>query len=111
MIGSPASQDDKNVAVLTHLSGMFFSFLVPLIVWLVSRDSKPWLAQEAKEALNFQLSIVIASVISGVLTVLVIGAFLLPAVWLANVIFCIVAAVKTAQGERYSYPLTLRLLA
>ncbi len=110
MIETQPSNDDKTIAILTHLSGIFFGFIVPLVVWLVSRDSKPWLTEEGKEALNFQITVTIGYIVSTVLIVVLIGAALALAVWLFNLIFCIMAAVQTSQGKQYRYPLTLRLI-
>jgi uncharacterized Tic20 family protein len=110
MIDSQPSQDDKTIAILTHISGIFFSFIVPLVVWLVSKDTKPWLTTESKEALNFQITMAIGYLIAGALTPFLIGIFIYPVVWILTLIFCIVAALKTSQGEQYQYPLTLRLI-
>ena len=110
MIDSQPSQDDKTIAILTHLSGIFFGFIVPLIVWLVSKDTKPWLTAESKEALNFQITITIGYIIGAATMPFLIGIFIYPAVWIVCLIFSILAAVKTSQGEQYQYPLTLRLI-
>ena len=111
MIDSQPSQDDKTIAILTHISGIFFSFVVPLVVWLISKDTKPWLTAESKEALNFQLTMLIGYLIAGVLTPFLIGIFIYPVVWILTLAFCIVAAVKTSQGgPAYVYPLTIRLI-
>ena len=110
MVEQQPAQDDKTVAVLTHASGIFFGFVVPLIVWLVSKDTKPWLTSEAKEALNFQITVAIAFAICMMLAFVLIGMFLLPIVWAVDVIFSIIAALKTSRGEQYRYPLTLRLI-
>lgn len=111
----PASPgtDDRNLAMLSHLSGIIFSFIVPLIVWLANKDNpeKSYLVSEAKEALNFQITVLIAYIICMVLTIIVIGAFLFWLVWLANLVFCILAAVEVNRSGRYSYPFTLRLLS
>ena|SRR5690625_6763746 len=108
-----SSTDDRNLAMLTHLSGIIFGFIVPLIVWLVNKDNseKTYLASEAKEALNFQITLLIAYIICMVLTIIVIGAFLFWLVWLANLVFCVLAAVEVNRSGRYSYPFTLRLLS
>lgn len=107
-----SSNDDKNLAMLTHLSGIIFSIIVPLIVWLIHKDrsDKAYLVAEAKEALNFQITLLIGYVICWVLTIIVIGAFLSPLLWLANVIFCIIAAVKVSSTGTYRYPFALRLV-
>ncbi|HEY4090572.1 MAG TPA: DUF4870 domain-containing protein [Luteibacter sp.] len=104
--------DDKNIAMLTHLSGLIFSVLVPLIVWLVYKDraDKQYLVREAKEALNFQITIVLAYFIGGILTVILIGGLIVFLAWLANLIFCIVAALKVSSDGTYRYPYTLRLI-
>ncbi len=112
MIDSQPAQEDRTAAILTHLSGIFFGFIVPLIVWLVAKDTKPYLTTEAKEALNFQITIAIAYVAAWVLTLVTFGfgAVLFFVPMIANLVLCIIAAVKTSQGEQYQYPLTLRLI-
>ena len=107
-----ASSDDRNVAMLTHLSGFIFSVIVPLIVWLAHKDraDKAYLVREAKEALNFQITVLIGYVICGVLAVVLIGALLGWLLWLANLVFCIVAAVKVSSDGSYRYPFALRLV-
>jgi hypothetical protein len=104
------SQDDKNIALLTHLGGIFFSFLPALIVWLLKKDQSPFLADQAKEALNFQITVIIGIAIGIVLTVILIGVLIIWGVAIANLILCIVAAVKASSGEQYRYPFTLRLI-
>ena len=107
-----ASSDDRNVAMLTHLSGFILSVVVPLVVWLVHKDraDKAYLVKEAKEALNFQITVLIGYVICGVLAVILIGALLAWLLWLANLILCIVAAVKVSSDGSYRYPFALRLV-
>jgi uncharacterized Tic20 family protein len=106
-----ASANDKNIAVLTHLGGIFFSIVPALIVWLLKKDDSAFIGEQSREALNFQISVLIAYVVSGMLVVLLIGFVLMWLVWLFNVILCIVAAVKTSKGEEYRYPLSLRLIS
>jgi uncharacterized Tic20 family protein len=107
-----ASQEDKTLALLTHLSGIVLSFVVPLIVWLIHKDraDKAFLNDQAKEALNFQITMAIAFLICTVLTFIVIGALLMPLVWIFNLIFCILAGVKANEGVAYRYPFALRLI-
>ena len=107
------SQDDKTLAMLTHLSGIILCFIVPLVVWLVYKDKpeKGYLIDQAKEALNFQITIAIAYVACSILTVILIGALLMPLVWILNIVFCIIAGLKAKDGENYRYPFALRLVA
>ncbi|HET7562287.1 MAG TPA: DUF4870 domain-containing protein [Rhodanobacteraceae bacterium] len=113
--GPPAAAggtDDKNLAMITHLSGILLGFILPLIIWLMNKDNpaKGYLTEESKEALNFQITVLIGYVACMILTVILIGAFLLPFVWLFNLIFCIIAAVAVNSKGSYRYPIALRLI-
>ena len=110
MIDTQPTQDDKTLAILTHLSGMFFSILVPLIIWLTTKETRPWLADQSKEALNFQITVLIGYVIASALMVILVGFVLFLVVWALSIIFSIVAAVRVSQGTAYRYPMTLRLI-
>jgi uncharacterized Tic20 family protein len=107
-----ASQEDRTLALITHLSGIFLSFIVPLIIWLTNKDKadKGFLNDQAKEALNFQITIAIAWVIAIALSALLIGFLLYPIIILANLIFCILAGIKANEGVAYRYPFALRLI-
>ena len=104
------SADDKNIAVITHITGIFFSIFPGLIVWLLKKDESPYISEQAREALNFQISLLIAYFISCVLMFILIGFLLIGLVWLANIIFSIIAAVAVSKGENYHYPFSLRLI-
>ena len=105
-----ATQEDKTIALLTHLGGIFFGFIPSLVVWLIKKDSSAFVGEQAKEALNFQITMLIAFAISYVLIFIVIGFFLLWALAIANLVLCIVAGVKANTGENYRYPFALRLI-
>ena len=104
------SADEKNIVVLTHIGGTIFSFIPALIVWPLKKDDSAYIADQAREALNFQITVLIAQVISSILIVILIGFVLMGIIWLANIIFCIIAAVAASKGEYYRYPFTLRLI-
>ncbi len=107
-----ATQEDRTLALITHLSGIILSFVVPLVIWLVNKDraDKGWLNDQAKEALNFQITVLIGYVLSAVLAVILIGGVLGLAIWVANIILCILAGVKANEGVAYRYPFALRLI-
>lgn len=107
-----ASSEDRTLALLVHLSGIIASILVPLIVWLIHKDKadKAFLNDQAKEALNFQITIVIAWLIAIVLSAVLVGFLLYPVIWIVNLIFCILAGVKANEGVAYRYPFALRLI-
>ena len=107
-----APQEDRTIALITHLSGILAGFIVPLIIWLINKDKpeKSWLTDQARESLNFQITIAIAFAICVILSAVLIGAFLMPVVWLVNLIFCILAGVAANNGDAYRYPFALRLI-
>jgi uncharacterized Tic20 family protein len=104
------SQDDRNLAMIAHLLGIISSFLGALIIWLIKKDESPFVAQEAKEALNFQITLFIAHVIAGALIFVVIGLLLVPLVWVVNIIFSIMGAMSASKGQGYRYPFAIRLI-
>ena len=81
---------------MTHLSGIILCFIVPLIVWLTQKHKpdRAWLTDQAKEALNFQITMFIAYVVCKVLILLLIGILLLPVAWIPNVVLGIIAGLK-----------------
>lgn len=107
---SDATANDKNLAVLTHLGGIFFGFIPALIVWLLKKDDSPFVGEQAREALNFQITVLIGYMAAWVLAFLLVGFVLLPIIYVGNLILCIIAAVQVSKGEEYQYPFTLRLI-
>lgn len=104
------SSNDRNIAVLTHLGGIFFSFIPGLLIWLLKKDDNAFIGEQAREALNFQISLLIVYMACYVLMFILIGFLLVAIVWLANIVLCIVAATHASKGEPYRYPFTLRLI-
>lgn len=106
------SADDANLAMLAHLLSIAFGFIAPLIIWMISKDQpqKGFVADQAKEALNFQITVIIALCIAGVLMVIFIGILLVPMILVVNFVLCILAGLKAREGVAYRYPFTLRLL-
>ena len=116
--GGEASQDQRTMALLAHILGIFTGFLGSLIIWLVNKDNpeKSFVTDQAKEALNFNITLLIASIVLILVTVftLFIAAFitiplgiLLGIAWL---VLTIMAAMKANEGVAYRYPFTLRLV-
>ncbi len=103
--------DSRGWAVAAHLLPFVsLAIIGPLFVWLIKRDEDAYVEDHAREALNFQLSILIYGVVSAILILAIIGIVLLLAVGVFALVMAIVAAVKAANGEAYRYPLTLRLV-
>ncbi|MDO4694381.1 MAG: DUF4870 domain-containing protein [Eikenella sp.] len=106
------SDDDLNMAMLAHLLGIITGFLGALIIWLMNKDKagKEFVNDQAKEALNFQITLIIGYVAGSILSVVLIGFLLIFALLIANVVLCVLAALAARKGEAYRYPFTLRLL-
>jgi uncharacterized protein len=117
-----SESEERTWAMLGHLSA-FSAFITgigcvlgPLIVWLIKRDTMPFAGEQAKEALNFNITVIIAAIGLWVLTIITLGIGLLLtvplglALFVAWLVLTIVAAVKANGGEHYRYPFTLRLV-
>lgn len=108
--GARLGANDRNTAVLVHAGGILFGFIPALIIWLTKKDDAPYLADEAKEALNFQIFIALCFLLSCILIIVFIGVLLIWLVLITDIIFCIIAAVRTSQNGCYRYPLNVRLI-
>jgi len=105
---------EKTWAMICHLSSLsgYIGFPIgniagPLIVWLIKKDSLPMVDMNGKEALNFNISLVIYSIIC---TITIIGILLIPVIIIFHIINTILAAIKINDGEVYIYPLTIKFL-
>ena len=115
-IESQPSKDERTWAMLCHFSaffGLIFpfgNFLAPLIIWLIKKEELPFVEDQGKEILNFQISMTIYLLISGILCIILIG---IPII-IGLVIFCfiitIIAAISANDGKSYRYPINLRLI-
>ncbi len=114
-------KDDRLWGMLCHLSAFailfnmmsivpVFNILGPLVIWLLKRNESTFIDTQGKRALNFQITVSIAWLVCLPLVFLLVGIFLLYAVGIADLIFTIIASVKTNQGEDYKYPYTLNLI-
>ncbi len=109
-------KDAKTWAMLCHI-GAFAGYIIPfghiiapLVIWLIKKDESPFVDDQGKESLNFQISMSIYAIIAALLTLVVIGIVLLIAVVIFDVIMVIIAAVRANNGERYRYPLCMRFI-
>jgi len=107
------TDEERNLALLTHILGILTGFLGPLVIWLVKKDDSPFLDQHGKEALNFQISVVLYSLPIIVITFITcgIGAILVLPLIIYIWVGCILAAMQGHRGEAAHYPLTIRLLS
>lgn len=110
---SPSEQTWGGAAHWSSFIGAWLAlaFLGPLVVLLVKGNESPYVRRQAAESLNFQLSILLYALISGVLVLVLIGFLLLALVGLMWLVFTIIGSVKAGQGELYRYPLTIRFVS
>jgi uncharacterized protein len=111
-----ANESAINWAIFCHLSG-FAGFLfpagniiAPLLIWLLMRDAHPYINDQGKEAVNFQISISIYYLISAILVFWVIGIFLVPILVVYEIIVMIFASIEAGHAKPFRYPLTIRFL-
>jgi uncharacterized Tic20 family protein len=109
----PLSPSDERLwATLIHIGGIFFSFIPALIGYLVLKDRGAFIRAHSLTALNFQLTMLIASIAVSILTVVTFGlaSILYLALLVVVVIFSIIAAIAANKGEQYRYPLTIQFI-
>lgn len=99
--------DEKLWSTLIHVGGIFFSFVPALVGYLVLKDRGPFVRGHSATALNFQLTMIIASIVGGVLTLILVGFLILAAVPILVLVLSIIAALAANRGEAYVYPLTI----
>lgn len=113
---SEIPSEERTMAMLCHLAALvgyiipFGNIVGPLVLWLVKKESMPFVDEQGKESLNFQITVTIAMIICIALMFVLIGLLLLPIVAIGSLILMILAAVKANGGEHYRYPLTIRLI-
>ena len=104
------TSDEKTMSMLAHAGGIFFGFLPALVIYLTKGTESPYIKEEAKEALNFQITLAIAYVVASILIIVLIGLLLLPIIWLGSIALMIMAAVSVNNGNAYRYPVNIRLI-
>ncbi len=114
--GAPP-KDARTWAMICHLSALVGYILIPLgnlvvpaVIWMMKKDTHPFVDEQGKEALNFQISMTIYACIAAFLIIIVVGIIILPIIALTGLILTIVAGIKANDGVSYRYPFTIRLL-
>lgn len=102
--------DEKLWSTLIHVGGIFFGFIPALVGYLVFKDRGPFVRAHTRTALNFQITMYIAMFLGGILTVVGIGFLIVIAVGVTIIIFSIIAAVASNNGQAYRYPLTFEFI-
>ncbi|HVC92468.1 MAG TPA: DUF4870 domain-containing protein [Pirellulales bacterium] len=116
--GNTMTEKDARLwGVLCHLTALSWLFtgvgglVGPLVCWLLKKNDHPFVDENGKESLNFQISMHLYTLIASISLFCLIGFVLVPALLVANVVLVIIASVKAGKGEEYRYPLTIRLIS
>ena len=111
------SKDARMWAMLSHISA-FAVFVIPfvghilgpLLIWILKKEEFPFVDDQGKEALNFQISITIYGLISGIFVFILIGIPILIVLGIFALVMVVIAAISAFDGKAYRYPLTIRLI-
>lgn len=118
-VSKEVNKDARMWSMFCHLGGLaallpilpvIGGIIAPLIIWQIKKDEHPFVNEQGKEAVNFQISILIYELVAGLLVLACVGAFLLFAVMIFNIIFLVIAAIKANDGFHYRYPLCIRFI-
>lgn len=111
-----ANSEESNWGMFAHLSALigfvipFGNVIAPLVIWLTKGKESVYIAAQAKEALNFQITLLIAFLVCFILSFVLIGLFLMVLVGIAGLVLVILATIAASKGQMYRYPFSLRLV-
>lgn len=109
-------RDENMWAMLCHISAFtvffipFGNIISPLIIWLIKKDEFPFVDDQGKEALNFQITLTIYVIAASILSIVLVGIPLLIGFLIFGFVVTIIAAIKANDGEQYRYPMTIRFI-
>jgi uncharacterized Tic20 family protein len=113
-MGSSGSKDDRTLGMLAHVLGLLTCIVGPLVIWLLKKDSSAFVGDNAKEALNFQITMAIGWVASTIVFCIPFVNFVAFLFWVVlgilDLVFCIMGAMAANKGELYRYPFAIRLI-
>lgn len=104
-----SSKEARNMAMLCHLLGMV-GFFAPLVIWLIEKDKHKFVDEHGRAAMNYQVSLMIYYLASGLLCAIFIGFLLLGVLTILHVVFSIIGAVKASKGNTWRYPIAISFL-
>lgn len=108
---STPTSDERTIAILSHILTIVpgIGILGPLVIYLLKNDSQ-FVKENAKESLNFQITLLLAIMVSCILIVVIIGIVLLVVLGIMNLVLVIIASMKASDNKIYRYPFNLRLI-
>ena len=115
--GSEPSAEERQWGMFAHLAALggfiipFGSVIGPLIIWQIKKAEMSFVDEQGKEALNFQITVLIAFIVAFLLSFILIGFLLMPIIGIGALVLVIVASIKANNGEHYRYPFTFRFVS
>jgi uncharacterized protein len=110
-------KEARQWAMIAHASSLvmflgipFGNIVAPLLVWMFKKQVGPFVDENAKESLNFQISMTIYGIVAGILIFVLVGFALIALLFVADLVLVLVATLRADKGEIYRYPLTIRFL-
>ncbi|MEM7543227.1 MAG: DUF4870 domain-containing protein [Pseudomonadota bacterium] len=110
------SREARRMAMFCHLGGLamfvvpFGNLIVPLVIWLLKREDDPYIDQQGREAVNFQITMLIAAIIVVLLMFVFIGFLLAPLLGIFELVMIILGAIRANDGVDFRYPITIRFI-
>lgn len=113
--GDLSESDDKTFGMLVHLLGGMTLLVGPMIIWMTKKEESPFVDDQGKESVNWQIGVLIvivglAVIFQTIPFTVCLAPVLYPIVGVGNLIVCILACVEASKGKLYRYPYSLRII-
>ena len=106
----PVADNERILDILSHILTLFFSFIPPLIIYILKKDESRFVESHAKESLNFQITLVIAYIVAFILIIVLVGILAFIFIGFFQLILVIIATIRAADNQLYRYPFTIRFI-
>lgn len=112
----PWGMETNTFCMLMHLSQLssflipFAGLILPIVMWATNKDQSPKIDIQGKNIVNWMITLTIVAIIGAILTFVFIGIFIIIAVGIASVVFAILGAIKSNEGELYQYPFSFEFI-
>jgi uncharacterized protein len=110
LVQNASTENDRLLILFSHLGGVFLGFVPALMVFFLKKDTPGGVLENAKEALNWQLSLTVYCIVAYLLSYILIGKLIFPVLLLTNAVLCVWAAMKSGVSSVYRYPFTIPLM-
>jgi uncharacterized protein len=106
------TSDERVMGLLSHILAIVpgIGIFGPLVIWLIKKNESQFVGENARESLNFQITIIIGWIIGYLLVAVLIGIVILFVLGILNVVLVIIATIKASENKIYRYPFNLRLI-